>query len=363
MMTRKRSPLRRFLLGAAALLTLAGPPLASGCAGGFAPISKVDGLRVLSVVTENQSAAPGTSDTYGQPGDTMTLRMTYADTNNRPITVVWLAGCFDPQGDAYYNCYDSLGQLLQGGFDPAKLLASGLVGLGDTFNLKLPDDIISRRPKPAEGQPYYGIAYVFFAACAGTLKPVDPEGTSVAGSFPIRCFDEKGNRLGADSFVPGYTQIYAFADGRKNENPPAQGLTLGDQPLGVGAENAATVEVCPVPEDERLGPGGCSKQDAKKSCTVYDLSVDVPSDVAEIDPSGKQADGSPLHEVVWVDYFVEKGDLDGDAKLLTDAVEGYQADHATTLIPPDKAGLFRVWAVVHDARGGQTVVERWLNAK
>src|SRR4029079_13330971 len=98
------------------------------------------------------------------------------------------------------------------------------------FTLHLPPDLISRRPLPPDG-PHYGVAYVFFAACAGTIKPVPPDSTGRAGSFPLGCFDAQDNRLGADSFVPGYTQIYSFEDGRTNDNPPVSGLTLDGKPI------------------------------------------------------------------------------------------------------------------------------------
>src|SRR5262249_40406118 len=61
---------------------------------------------------------------------------------------------------------------------------------------------------------------------AGKIGPVPPSGTGKAGSFPFGCFDPDGNQLGPDSFVPGYTQVYAFEDGRVNANPRVLDLDI-----------------------------------------------------------------------------------------------------------------------------------------
>lgn len=348
MKTPQKRQLRRLALGALALAAFAGPPAASGCAAGFAPVSQIDGLRVLAVVADHP---------YAKPGEAVTFTMTYADTFDRPApTIAWIAGCFDPMGDEYYLCYQQLApvfQSLASGQVPA-----GDVGLGSTFTLTLPEDVISQRPKPTSG-PYYGIGFVFFAVCAGTLGAAPSEGTSVAGSFPIACFDDKGNRLGADSFVPGYTQVYAFADGRTNENPVVQGIHVA------GVDGSDEVTHCDVPEDTRLDATGCGKTDPFKKCDSYEIRVDVPPDVAQVDPASTQADGTPLHETVWVDYFAAAGNLDTTTALVSDSVTGIQpvANYTANYIAPPDAGPVDVWAVVRDSRGGETVVQQVIEVK
>jgi hypothetical protein len=344
---KKPRRLRRYLLAALGL------GAAASCAAGFAPISKVDGLRVLAV----QADKP-----YAQPGDTVTFTMTHVDSKDRPVKVVWISGCFDPAGDQYFGCYAQFAEVFKDIGDPQKLLASGMVGFGDTLSVKLPDDIITRRPRPSTGAPYYGVGIVFFAACAGTFGPVTDEGSSAAGSFPIGCFDEAGNRLGAESFVPGFTQVYAFEDGRTNTNPVVEpGLDITTPGVGIEFEPVPT---CGVSEDDRLAPPGCGRADPEKECEVYDVTVKVDEKaILEIDPSGKQADGSPLYELVWVDYFTDRGDFTGDTRLVVDAVTGLQDDFSATWIPPTTGGPARIWAVVHDARGGQTLVERTVQVK
>ena len=367
---RRRGPLQRYLLGALALAAFGGPALASGCAGGFAPPSQVDGLRVLAVQIDKPYGVDCPPEGACTLATKVTFKMTVADGlsepgSPRPLQILWLGGCFNPPGDQYYGCYSQLADLLKG-FDLAKLLGSGVVGLGDTFALTLPPDLISGRPKPPPGDPEYGLAYVFFAVCAGRLGAAPPEGTGLAGSFPIGCFDAKGNRLGADSFVPGYTQVYAFSDFRPNKNPVVTSLTIDGRPLHDGATAAA----CPIAQDDRLAPPGCGRPDPFKDCTAYDIDVVVPDDVAEIDPSGTSQDGSPLHEVVWVDYFADKGSLDTPVALVSDATTGILRNHGTDWIAPPRpdrdAGLdpgpipVNIWAVVHDARGGETVIHRTL---
>lgn len=363
---------RRFILASVALAMLGGHALSSGCAAGFAPISNVDGLRVLAV----QADKP-----YAKPGDKVTFEMTYWDgfvdpadpEASRQINVVWLGGCFDPPGDAYYGCYASLGtqlgSLFSADFNPAtdipKLLATGLFGIGDRYTLTLPEDIVSRRPKPTGGAPYYGIAYVFFLACAGEIRPVPQEGTGAAGSFPIGCFKTGTNeRLGQDSFVPGYTQVYAFADGRTNENPVVTGMSIDGKRFL--KDDIIEVEACPITADERLGPPGCGRADPSKDCKNYEIDITLPEDdglVAEIDPDARQPDGTNLRESVWVDYFADKGSFNAPIKLVSDAVEGVQDSHSVDYSPPADAGPVRIWAVVHDARGGQRVVTRNLRVK
>src|SRR6185437_2024111 len=163
-----------------------------------------------------------------QPGDTVSFEMTYVDTFGRPPpTVLWVGGCYDPDGDEYYLCYPQL----EGGGLGNIAKGAGLT----TFSLTLPEDIITRRPKPTNGDPYYGLAYVFFAACEGTLTTqAPPDSTGAAGAFPFACLDDQGNRLGADSFVAGYTQVYAFADGTTNHNPVVNGINFNGHTLQAG---------------------------------------------------------------------------------------------------------------------------------
>ncbi len=72
---KRKSILRRAVLASLVVAAFAAPALGSGCGGGYAPISQVDGLRVLAVIADKP---------YAQPGDTVTFKMTYSDPPGSP---------------------------------------------------------------------------------------------------------------------------------------------------------------------------------------------------------------------------------------------------------------------------------------
>ena len=366
--TRQRGPWLRWIL---VLGVVAGWLVA--CAPGFLPPSKVVTLRILAVTLD---------EPYAQPGDEVTLRMTVTDglgdpsdpaSGPRDLQIMWLAGCFDPEGDQYYLCFEQLAETLGSLAGPGDLSSEYLqVGVAlasadgtpdaHEFRVTLPEDLVSRRPVPAAG-PHYGIAYVFFAACAGQLAPAPLESTGGdVPDFPLQCLDATGQALGSDSFIIGYTQIYAFADGRANDNPTLEGLTLDGKPMSEELDAAATVPACPVDDDSRRS-ATCGKEDPTDSCSKYTIKAQVPADVAEIDPDGEDIDGNPLREVVWVSYFADGGDLEPSLALVSDATKGYQADFETEWTPPAEPGVYSIWAVVRDQRGGSNVVRRFIRVE
>jgi hypothetical protein len=350
--------LRRPLLSLLALGALAAPGIASGCAAGFDPPSLVNTLRIFAVVADKP---------YASPGEDVAFTMTYHDGFPSPegprlVQIVWLGGCFNPPGDQYFSCYEPMAELFEsiasGAPPPAEYFAAG-INLTE-FTLPIPEDILLTRPRPEVG-PHYGIAYLFFAACAGTLGPVSDPGGS-ASSFPIGCFDTDGRRLGSESFVPGYTQIYVFEDGRTNANPEIGGLTLDGQAISENLAEIPKVPVCPVSEEDRRS-AGCGAEDPASACTAYDLEAIVDPAVVEIDPEGVDPEGQPLTEVVWVSYFADLGDLQSPIKLVNDAVTGFNDEHETQWIPPSEPGLATIWAVLRDARGGSSVVRRSIRVE
>jgi hypothetical protein len=131
---------------------------------------------------------------------------------------------------------------------------------------------------------------------------------------------------------------------------------------GPAANPYAVVQHCDVSEEDRHITG-CGRQNPEKSCTTYDLKVIVDPSVAEVDPDAIGADGNPLHEAVWVDYFADGGDFHSDVRLVSDPVSGYVDDHESEWIPPAEKGLVTVWAVVHDSRGGVSTVQRIIDVE
>jgi hypothetical protein len=324
------------------LLAFVALAIVSSCAPDFDPPSKVAGLRILAAIGRLQGAG----------------------VRPRRLQILWVAGCVDPQGDQYFLCFrqliDLLGPVVQGGKLPPSDLAilttaspekDGDAG-AHTFSFTVPDDIVSRRPAPDEG-PHYGIEYIFFAACAGRLAPAP---FAIYGSkvpeFPVRCLDAQGNPQGPESFVPGYTQIYSFADHRRNLSPPIESLMLDGKPLPSEASMAPVVPTCGVGEKERR-QRGCAGPSIGDSCTEHNLNAVVP-DAAEV-LEGADEKGGRLREVVWVSYFADRGDVSTSIKLVSDARRGYQPEHDTIWVAPEKPGLISIWAVVRDQRGGQSV--------
>jgi len=346
--------------------------LAVSCAPGFDPPSKVSTVRILSVTIDKP---------YALAGDEVTFRMTVHDglpsaqepgATPRPLQILWLAGCVDPEGDQYYLCYEQLAEVLaplaQGGLPDPELVKLDVVtpelsGAPDAleFTTTLPDDIVTRRPVPKAG-PHYGIAYIFFAACAGQLAPADL--ASLGGEvpeFPLECHDSAGNKLGPDSFIIGYTQVYAFSDERLNTNPPVPGLAMDGIEMSEDPTAPVAVKRCDVNDEDRRQPA-CASENPTDDCIQYTIKAMLGDlgEVAELDPDAYDLDGNQLREVVWVSYFGDGGDFDPSLALVNDATQGFQDAFETTWIPPREPGLYRIWAVLRDQRGGSTVVRRFV---
>ena len=341
------SPKWQPLLLATAALVLGS---ASSCGAGFDPASDVQSLRILAVTADQP---------YPTAGNTLTLNLTFSDSvaqGPRPVQVTWIAGCVNPQRGSYLACYPQLiaqfgalasGQPLADGSLKQQQLApseSGVIGAA-TFQYNVPQNVLASGKRNAAGVRVSTVV-TFFAVCAGELKPLSGAGAS-NNALPLGCFDVEGNRLGNDDFVFGYTQQFVFADERPNNNPPLGALTLAGESLtDAAADN--TVMRCTEVADE-----GCARP-AASGCTRFDVKVLV-ADVAEIDPDARDEQGNVLREVLWVDYYAEGGNFDGARQLISDPIRGYTADFSSAWTPPAEAGEVRLWAVVHDNRGGISV--------
>jgi hypothetical protein len=319
--------------------------LAMACGSDFDPASQVKTLRIVAVEADRN---------YVLAGDGVTLTMTYADgapAGSRAVQVTWFKACENPPGASYLGCLASLA------IDKTEILGtdkSGVIGSA-TFALTVSRDVVERATSGASG-PRYGTSFIFFAICAGTMRAANPDEGSQGLAFG--CFDDKGVRLGAEAFVPGYTQLYAFEDRRTNVNPANRGLTIdGDR-----ADPTVVPSVATCSTQDTSQPQGCGPPPQNQTaCTKPTIDV-VVDDVAELDGS-LSASGTPQREVVWVDYFADKGTFEKDRKVVSKADTGIVSDHGVEWTPPKEAGDVHFWAVVHDSRGGISVARRTLHVQ
>jgi hypothetical protein len=344
------------LAASAAWLVSCGPT-------GFADEALVNGVRILAT----RADLP-----YAKPGDTVTLSVLAVDGRTRapgqePMVVYWFPValappfsrplppedfvCEDPANDAYYACFSSLVALL--GDAGAKVIAPGVdlssfVPKGPTFSVPLSSDIITKHP-PVQGTDPYGMAIVFNMACAGHPELLAPNSSDRSfNQVPIGCFDKNGNRLDSDSYVVGYTTIYAY-DALTNANPVISHMVYqGNDMDGGFVGDSSTARVPFVDGDIAVDP--CAETNTK-DCPTYSFDLVVPSSSWEVDPQN-HPNGQPLHEQIWVDYYWTTGTFSDDSRLVYDPAQGYVGKTAVSWTAPADAGPATFWAVVHDNRGG-----------
>jgi hypothetical protein len=323
------------------------------CGPTFDRQSELKSLRVLAV----QKDKP-----YALPGETVNLSMLWVDASpkaGRPVQFRWLSGCTNPPGDLYQGCFPQLAGALAAQPMP-------LENDRDTYSFSIPDTIISDRKAPAAAnQPVYGLSIVFFAVCAGELTFAPSLGAS---ALPIECRDAEGKPLGSDDFVAGYTSVYSF-QGFSNENPvfsvdPDPDLGTGPfefrgQRFAADCVNEACLDaeaappsddLCSDPTDVRCIPT-CA-DDGDPTCPGHAFSPGVDALSAESDSVSDQVFGGSYQEQMWIAYYVDHGGVKSDVRLLNDATKGWNPNYGTQLYAPKEPGPVRIWAVVHDNRGG-----------
>jgi hypothetical protein len=308
----------------ATLATLAAAPFLCGCGTSFDPASLVESVRILAVAADHPYAAPGA---------TVTLTALAVDGRaQQPASMgVWWVPvvCPNPPGGSYFACYPFFGEQLSPGVDLTSKLVSG-----PTFSFEMPPDIITSHAAPKSGTPY-GMVTAFVIACAGHVQYVDRGDATVPPAPPLGCFDDTGTELGPNDSVFAYAQVFSFADGRTNANPAKLALTKDG--ANVDPTAGITLSACPT----------------GTKCATTDINTVVPSSSWELDPGDLSVTGAPLHEEIWVDYFVTAGSI-GNSALLYDATAGALSSTSTVqkLTAPATAGAQMLWAVVRDNRGG-----------
>jgi hypothetical protein len=342
-----RSPRLAFSLGCAASLAL-------GCGPEFDRPSDVVGLRVLGVQKDHP---------YAEPDQAVELSLLYHDgvageaTPPRPISIAWLTGCWNPPADSYAGCFL---QFASGD------IAGVSLEYGNRVSILTKAAPIQPRPAPS---PDYDLGYVFFAACAGTIS-LDAEARE---GLPIRCRDESGRDLGSRDFVVGYTAIYVFAersDGMpyQNANPAVTGFSLQGRALAgeLGCVGESCLASCSDRSCEQrpVPPPACEAEGAPclPRCEADGDAVDCPGydirplyslvEPAELDQVSNDSYGRANTEQMWINYYTTRGAVKSDARLLNDATTQYNENFGTEFYAPSTPGPVRVWAVVHDNRGG-----------
>lgn len=334
---------RRLTLGLTLVTVTALSVLAVGCGPTLDKISSLDSLRILAV----RKSAP-----YAAPGETVHLQMLWEDGRAElPPRVETFFGfwCLNPPGNSYAGCLSALPSI-------APTFAFDV----NEFDVQIPED--SLRPSDVPDARPSGSAFVFYAVCAGKLKVADlDEGIDDPAELVPKCLDEAGEQVGADDFMVGYSQIFIF-DELRNQNPIITGLVQGEDKVEVDCIDEECDEPFAIPEltgcqDGVLCLEACGDDGDAYLCPA--VPVEVVFDAASVEKDDLAADfGSDLEESIWVSYFVDRGSLSPELKLINDATEGLFDHYSTNLYPPKETGPVRVWAVVRDNRGGTA----WLRA-
>jgi hypothetical protein len=332
----------------------------SSCApSGFADPTQIESVRILA----------SSADTpYAKPGSQVTVHVLAFDNRSSkpaPMTISWLKyPCTDPEDDAYYSCFQQFaGAAKDAGAAPGSGgggvldagAEAGLFVLGPSATFSVPSDAVTSHPPQPGAQVPYGLVFLFNAACAGEPKilPPDPSNQNPQ-AVPVGCFDAKGNQLGPDDWVLGYTRVYAY-DSLTNANPVISYVDVNGQKLALTQGDGPQTYEAPACDAGAgcLSMSPCTSSDQGK-CQVK-IGPVVPSSSWEKNPEQTDVNGNPLHEEIWADFFSSVGQVQYSARLLYDPSTGSIGGADTTdnnFQPPSTPSEGYIWIVVHDNRSG-----------
>jgi hypothetical protein len=304
---------------------------AYGCGSDFSPKNEVQQIRILAAKADIP---------YAHVGETVNLEVLADDgrrtPNKKPMRVFWFpAPCINPPGDQYYFCYAAIAQL------PERQNLTSVLVEGTKTSITIPQnalDGVVLRPGQTER---YVTAYNFVVACAGHVERIPLKSGQNLNQLPIACFDdETGLELDAGSFVVGFTRVFVF-DTRRNTIPVLDGVTFQGQPI----DPAVGVKT-----------GTCVK-DKNDQCQTVKLNVNFPDSDAEIDPDNVDANGRVLRETIYVDWYTTNGRFRTDRKIVYDGNLGRPPKTDAEFEPPNDPVKGKMWAILHDNRGGTTWFE------
>ncbi len=333
--------------------------ICSSCApSGFADPTQIESVRILASSADTPYAAPGSQVSVH------VLAYDNRSSKPEPMTISWLKiPCVDPQDDAYYSCFQqfaaeakdagALGGLLDAGAGEGGSSTPFVTGPRATFPVAS-DAVTMHPPQPGTKVPY-GLVFLFNVACAGQVKitPLDPSNQNPQ-AVPVGCFDAKGNQLGADDWVLGYTRVYAY-DTLTNQNPVIDHVDVNGQRLSLTLGDGPQIYEAPACDSGVgcLSMSPCTSSD-KSNCQVK-IGPVVPSSSWEVNPEQTDVNGNPLHEEIWADFYSSVGQVQYSARLLYDPSAGSIGAPDKTddnFEPPSSRSEGYIWIVVHDNRSG-----------
>jgi hypothetical protein len=343
----------------------------SGCSeDDFEPVSKISSVRILAA----QANKP-----YAQPEDDIRLRLLADDGTIEPLDgaeadggavgastlkYYWLkTPCINPLGDLYYACYPGFAGTFQPGEElhPTSSTSDKFI-VDRPLEFPLPADIITSHP-PVEGSVPFGSVFAFAMACDGDhVRYLGLRTRPSPQSPPFGCFASDGSQLGSEHFVFAFARVYAFQE-RVNQNPIIERLTFNGQALeradldcaaGSAGADAGAAPDGGAAECRTFSVVRCTEE-SSDDCPKVDVDVSVPPESQESDPSSERG-----REQVWVNYYATGGKFEQEARLLYDVNEGRLGDTEAEFLRPRQPGKHKLWAVVHDNRGGVEWVEATL---
>jgi hypothetical protein len=339
-----------------------GVAVLGACGPQFEPQHKVQQMRILAV----QADKP-----YAKPGETVTLEMLAYDGRSaqpEPMQLFWFPFvCVNPPNDLYYTCFIPLngtdaGAGRSGGLDAAVGAdaagdagarggnAADLIGRfppgtdltpylakGPKFSFKMPDNAIDAHP-PIQGTTIpYGLAIVFNMACAGRVVLTEIDPAKGPQQVPVACVDKNGDAVPPESYVFGFTRVYAYKD-EKNTNPVMTDVKFDG--VVVDEKNGIRVQKCTAAKT--------------RECEEHKLDSAVTPESWEESRIGVRPGEPPRHEQIWASYYMTTGDVSDGARLLYDADQGRIEGTETKFQSPAAPTEGIVWVVIRDNRGGTT---------
>jgi hypothetical protein len=352
----------------------------SSCApSGFQDEAQLQGgVRILASSADAPYAHPGQPvrvDVLAYDGRSP------ADRSAAPMRVYWFpVVCEDPALDAYYSCFaqfahpdaGTFGQVVEddaGSGDSGATDAGGMemdadadadTGPGapvlSSFRFVVPANAVSSHPV-VPGTTPYGLLIAFNFACAGQLQLLPLNSNPQAP--PLGCVGANGQLVGPDSYVFGYTRVYAYAADAGvsgvNTNPVVDCIDVEGASASSSAASDAGSLCAGMFQLAGEAPSWTSPPVTIPGCSAGQTQCPHIKIGPHVTPESWEPVANGLHEEIWADYYSTFGTFTHDATLLYDPTAGLIGPPKATdteFDPPVGPADGYVWIVVHDNRGG-----------